>query len=583
MTWVVPESGARDGAAGGEGVRRPVRGATPPRRRRWLCMCEPQTKTVDFDEAPPPKAPLPAPREPGKADERDDHLEDAAMPAVTAATNQEGSPRGPAWSASRKVQRSNSVFRIVGTGAGKLNSQTDGCAIAMKNEKHANSPTGEVTRIHLVTFNKPGLLSTVVALFASFNLAIESAQIRSLKGHADMVDDIFLVFDYDTGEPLEDDLFESLAESIRASVSIRLRRHALPVDPSLNVKAPIGNVTLVFTDVESSTMLWDELPQYVMEDALEVHNNVVRKLLRTHGGYEVKTEGDGFMVAFGSARGALAFALGLQTDLLGAEWPVELQNHPATATVLDMNGAAMWRGFRVRAGMHTGTAIVRPDMRTMLCDYFGPVVNCAARISSLAKGGEVLLSNVTMASLSAPLPKRLSRGTFSAATVANDNVSTPLDKLETTCLGEKKIRGISEMVVVYRAWHRDDGALSYRAAQFGRSLESREEKTPLNIKRPNSAGEIHPVPSGVFDDANQLPNKASEPMDFLSIPSLSSLTQNDPDFASPDSSLHGGSEGYLSMVSADELLRKSNPPPDLQTVSFVRARNHHIGGGEVLL
>ena len=380
-----------------------------------------------------------------------------------------------------KLQRRASSFQIIGKSSGLLTSTRDACAISVKNEANRNSPSGEVTRIRLVTENKPGLLSTVVALFSSFNLAVESAEVKSLKGNRNKVDDIFLVYDFDTGKGLAEDLFESLAESIRATVSVRLRQNDIHVDPSLTMKAPIGNVTLVFTDVESSTMLWDELPASVIEDALEVHNNVVRKLLQKYRGYEVKTEGDGFMLAFDSAQRALAFALALQVDLLSAKWPDELQMHSATETVLDAIGVPMWRGLRVRAGIHTGTAIVRPDVRTMLCDYFGPVVNCAARISSLAVGGEVLLSHATMTSLD-------------TANIDDDSEFSIFDDVQTTCLGDQKIRGISEPVVVHRAWLRDDGALSERAGQFG-TLESRNDKSPIKIKRRLSLGELHPSSS----------------------------------------------------------------------------------------
>lgn len=465
--------------------------------------------------------------------------------SITTDANDEGSTHNKKPNKPKpKLQRRASSFHLLGKSSGLLTSTRDACAISIKNEANRNSPSGEVTRIGLVTENKPGLLSTVVALFSSFNLAVESAEVKSLKGNRNKVDDIFLVYDFDTGKGLAEDLFESLAESIRATVSVRLRQNDIHVDPSLTVKAPVGNVTLVFTDVESSTMLWDELPASVIEDALEVHNNVVRKLLQKYMGYEVKTEGDGFMLAFDSAQRALEFALALQVDLLSAKWPDELQMHSATETVLDAIGVPMWRGLRVRAGMHTGTAIVRPDVRTMLCDYFGPVVNCAARISSLAVGGEVLLSHATMTSLD-------------TANIDDDSEFSIFDDVQTTCLGSQKIRGISEPVVVHRAWLRNDGALSERAGQFG-TLESRNDKSPINIKRRLSLGEL---------------NRSSSVDSF--------------DWTTPNNSVRGG-DAYYSLFSpeameaafdksdssspvvGDDSARAGEPKP-----KFIRTLNNH--------
>ena len=64
-------------------------------------------------------------------------------------------------------------------------------------------------------------------------------------------------------------------------------------------RAPTGTVVLVFTDVQSSTQLWEQCGE-AMQAALDVHNQVLRARLATTSGYEVKTQGDSFMVAFAS-------------------------------------------------------------------------------------------------------------------------------------------------------------------------------------------------------------------------------------------------------------------------------------------
>jgi len=87
--------------------------------------------------------------------------------------------------------------------------------------------------------------------------------------------------------------------------------------PSLPEKkhGPTGTVTLVFTDVKSSTALW-EMDNKVMKASLKIHNQLMRDLLSKHDGYEVKTEGDAFMIAFSDPLKALMWAaeVGLSSD-----------------------------------------------------------------------------------------------------------------------------------------------------------------------------------------------------------------------------------------------------------------------------
>ena len=63
------------------------------------------------------------------------------------------------------------------------------------------------------------------------------------------------------------------------------------------IEPPIGPLALVFTDIKNSTLLWDSYPA-PMRSAIKIHNTIMRRQLRITGGYEVKTEGDAFMVAF---------------------------------------------------------------------------------------------------------------------------------------------------------------------------------------------------------------------------------------------------------------------------------------------
>jgi class 3 adenylate cyclase/tetratricopeptide (TPR) repeat protein len=147
----------------------------------------------------------------------------------------------------------------------------------------------------------------------------------------------------------------------------------------MSVDPPEGNVALVFTDVEGSSRLWEQLDN-AFKACLDVHDQVLRDAIAAHRGYEVKTEGDAFMVAFGDCADALRFCADAQLALEAAAWP-----------------DALPQGVRVRMGVHVGTPIRTSDPLTGRADYYGPMVNRAARIGAAAHGGQVLASAVAAA------------------------------------------------------------------------------------------------------------------------------------------------------------------------------------------
>ncbi len=126
---------------------------------------------------------------------------------------------------------------------------------------------------------------------------------------------------------------------------------------------PSGTVTFLFTDIEGSTRLLQELGAGYA-GLLEAHEGVVRYALAGNGGVEVDTQGDAFFAAFASARDAVAAAAEIQRGL--------------SETVT-----------RVRIGLHTGEAELRGER------YVGLDVHRAARICSAAHGGQVLMSQST--------------------------------------------------------------------------------------------------------------------------------------------------------------------------------------------
>ena len=153
---------------------------------------------------------------------------------------------------------------------------------------------------------------------------------------------------------------------------------------------PQGQVAIVFTDIVNSTVLWET--NQGMPTAIKMHHNLMRRQLRLDGGYEVKTEGDSFMVSFQSIAAALAWAFNCQIGLLSQEWPRELLECKDGKVAYDSEGNLVERGLRVRMGIHWGAPQCERDPITGRMDYYGPMVNRAARINASADGGQLMAS-----------------------------------------------------------------------------------------------------------------------------------------------------------------------------------------------
>ena len=136
---------------------------------------------------------------------------------------------------------------------------------------------------------------------------------------------------------------------------------------------PSGTVTFLFTDVEGSTRLWSA-DSDAMSASLRVHDEILRRGIEGRGGYVFTTAGDAFCAAFSRASDATECAVAVQNELAGTSWP----------------GPEL----RVRMGLHLGEAEERGG------DYFGPVVNTAARVESAASGGQVLITRTVRDSAS---------------------------------------------------------------------------------------------------------------------------------------------------------------------------------------
>jgi len=122
--------------------------------------------------------------------------------------------------------------------------------------------------------------------------------------------------------------------------------------------------------MEGFTAMTERLGDLKARAVIRQHNRIVREHLAAHGGFEVELQGDGFLLAFPSARRALLCAVAIQR---------------AFATY---NAAHPEQPIRVRIGLHTGEALREADK------FFGKTVILAARIAARAHAGEILVSSV---------------------------------------------------------------------------------------------------------------------------------------------------------------------------------------------
>jgi predicted ATPase/class 3 adenylate cyclase len=141
---------------------------------------------------------------------------------------------------------------------------------------------------------------------------------------------------------------------------------------------PSGTVTFLFSDIEGSTKLEQEVGTARYAELRERHREILRAAFAAHGGAEQSTEGDSFFVVFQSAREAVAAAVEGQRAIAGEPWPDDAV-------------------LRVRMGLHSGEAGLAGG------SLVGLDINRAARIAGVANGGQILISDATRALVSGDL------------------------------------------------------------------------------------------------------------------------------------------------------------------------------------
>jgi class 3 adenylate cyclase len=153
---------------------------------------------------------------------------------------------------------------------------------------------------------------------------------------------------------------------------LELTRLAFELDLADNLPASTSHAemrTFLFTDLERHTEMLQQLGDVAGRAALRQHERSAQSAIARHGGVAIKGTGDGYLASFGSAQRALACA-------------AELQRACAEH---DVDG---WGELKVRIGINAGEPIAEES------DLFGSSVNLAARLTALATGGQVLVSNV---------------------------------------------------------------------------------------------------------------------------------------------------------------------------------------------
>jgi len=155
---------------------------------------------------------------------------------------------------------------------------------------------------------------------------------------------------------------EGFGAAVRSSIE-DLADWAEVERPDLARLAPDGRVAILFSDIEGSTALNERIGDRAWVRLIDRHDKMVGRCVRRHSGHVVKSQGDGFMIAFARPEEAVRCSADIQREL-----------------------ARRPNGIRVRIGIHAGKSVRRGD------DLFGRNVAMAARVAAAADGGEVLVS-----------------------------------------------------------------------------------------------------------------------------------------------------------------------------------------------
>jgi adenylate cyclase len=161
---------------------------------------------------------------------------------------------------------------------------------------------------------------------------------------------------------------EGIGGAIRSSVEDLVGWAEVERPDLVRLASRDGTLTICFSDIEDSTLLNERLGDRGWLRVLGRHDKIVRRRVDDHSGHIIKSQGDGFMIAFASAHDAVLTAVDIQRAL--ARGDLSVRHAPV----------------RVRIGIHTGRAVQKEG------DLYGRNVALAARVTAEADGGEILVS-----------------------------------------------------------------------------------------------------------------------------------------------------------------------------------------------
>jgi adenylate cyclase len=160
---------------------------------------------------------------------------------------------------------------------------------------------------------------------------------------------------------------EGFGAAVRSSIE-DLADWAEVERPDLARVTADGKVAILFSDIEESTALNERVGDRAWVKLIGAHDKLVRTVVKAHAGHVVKSQGDGFMIAFAQPEQAVRCGIDMQEEL---QKDSQRRRH---------------NDIRVRIGIHTGRSVRRGD------DLFGRNVAMAARVAAQAAGGEILVS-----------------------------------------------------------------------------------------------------------------------------------------------------------------------------------------------
>jgi len=256
---------------------------------------------------------------------------------------------------------------------------------------------------------------------------------------------------------------------------LRKRSKVLQEIDSEILKSHTSEVTLLFTDIVGSTSFYERRGDIAGLQMIQAHNDLIFPIIKEYGGRIIKTLGDSIMAVFDEPSKALACTVDLQRA-------IAVHDEDALEILC----------FSVRMGLHYGRAVLDDK------DLFGDVVNTAARVVSLAEGGEILLSVAVRDKIG--------------------ECDSPL-----TCLGSETVKGRDHTIELYAVDWRNQGSDRILASWRNRHPKNKnteKDPIPIHISTPSRRVILGPKPDVLEEIAHlkPLPTRGNPYLNRVMIP-----------------------------------------------------------------